>query len=114
MIPLPPFDTATLAVMLVGNPIVVFALSFFAGMLAGKQEHDNAAITSPDGSVVVTDWTRRNVTVFDWITDGMYGFFGAFVAFGMIDMGVMVIPITLLPIAGYAGRKLVLKAAEKF
>ncbi len=111
-IPTLPFGDLELNFDLMSGLAVVIVTTFLMGILAGKQEHDAAVKTNPDGSVVITDPSRRNITIFDWIEDGAYGVIGGLVAMWM-GTGVG-IPIPVAVIAGgLAGRKLVLPLVEK-
>ena len=120
MIPtLPPLDITTLAVMIIGNPIVSLIFCAFAGLLVGKQEHDNAKLflaLNPDADAVkkAESMSRINTSLWGWLEDASWGFFGGLLTYGTILAGIITIPLPLLFVSGFVGRKLVLKAMEKF
>lgn len=99
-IPTLPFGDMELVASMIGTPIFMLILSFLAGLMAGKQEHDDAIVNNNPR------W--QNNTLYDWLEDGMYGLVG-----GVISLGIG-IPILLIPIGGYAGRKILPKMADKF
>lgn len=89
------------------EPAIIILLMFcaLAGLLAGKQESDDAKNGKGDPIM-------ENVTIFDWLMDAGYGVIGGLIGIGVLFM-MPVVPIFVLPSFGYAGRKLLIAWGRK-
>ena len=85
--------------------IILLLLSGLAGLLAGKQESDDAKNGKGDPIMA-------NVTIADWLMDFGYGLIGGCIGIGVLFM-TPVVPIFVLPSFGYAGRKLLIAWGRK-
>jgi len=84
---------------------ILLAMCMLAGLLAGKQESDDAKNGKGDPIM-------ENVTIFDWLMDAGYGLVGGFIGLAILFM-TPVVPIFVLPSFGYAGRKLLIAWGRK-
>lgn len=99
----------TIVYEILTEPAILILLAFcgIAGLLAGKQESDDALNGKPGSDPVMA-----NVTISDWLMDTGYGFVGGIIGIGILFM-TPVVPIFILPAFGYAGRKLLIAWGRK-
>ena len=94
--------------------IILLLLSGLAGLLRGKMENDQARLGIPEYKGM------ENNTIYDWGEDfglgtigGVLGLAIMFTANGILSVFGADIPIFILPIFGYAGRKLLIAWGRK-
>lgn len=108
MVPTIPFDINMMSEFFSGSlegVVFIMVSAVIAGLLAGKLESDAAKAGTGDK-------TRENVSLADWAEDAGYGFLGAVMGLGLMQVG-FPIPIIFLPIFGYGGRKLIPILSER-
>lgn len=81
------------------NVLYTLIFSMVAGLLAGKLGHDTAVKNNNDR------W--KNLTIWDWVEDAMWGLLGGIIGLGLTNN------LLLIPLYAFGASKWIPKMADK-